>query len=105
MVRVLAVADELQRRTPGPVDVLLTHAPPRGLGDEDDRPHVGVDALHTVLERLAPRWHLRGHIHPDGQRRPDRTVCTTTIRNVIPYRLIEITPARAPALVGGPCAP
>jgi hypothetical protein len=29
----------------------------------------------------------------------------TAIRNVIPYRLIEITPARAPALVGGPCAP
>ena len=37
---------------PGPVDVLLTHAPPRGLGDEDDRPHVGIDALHGVLERL-----------------------------------------------------
>ena len=80
----------LQRRSPGPVDVLLTHAPPRGLGDEDDRPHVGIEALHGVLERLQPRWHLHGHIHPYGQRRPDRTVGRTTIRNVIPYRLVEV---------------
>ena len=77
---------------PGPVDVLLTHAPPRGLGDEDDRPHVGIDALHPVLERLQPRWHLHGHIHPYGQPRPDRRVGDTTIRNVIPYRMFEIEP-------------
>jgi uncharacterized protein len=83
----------LQRRRPGPVDVLLTHAPPFGLGDEEDRPHVGIEALHPVLARLQPRWHLHGHIHPHGHPRPDRTVGVTTIRNVIPYRLIEITPA------------
>jgi hypothetical protein len=29
----------------------------------------------------------------------------TTIRNVIPYRLVEITPAHAPTLVGGRSAP
>jgi len=96
--RLVRRVGRLQRRSPGPVDVLLTHAPPRGLGDEDDRPHVGIDALHGVLERLAPRWHLHGHIHPYGQRRPDRTVGPTTIRNVIPYRMFEIdpTPVGAP---------
>ena len=56
----------------GPVDVLLTHAPPLGLGDGDDRPHEGIEALHTVLERLQPSWHLHGHIHPYGRRMPDR---------------------------------
>ncbi len=89
-----------QRRRPGPVDVLLTHAPPRGLGDEEDRPHVGIEALHPLLERLCPRWHLHGHIHPHGHRRPDRTVGPTTIRNVIPYRLIEIMPTAGPAPTG-----
>lgn len=83
----------LQRRRPGPVDVLVTHAPPRGLGDGEDRPHVGIDALHPLLERMQPRWHLHGHIHPHGHPRPDRTLGVTTIRNVIPYRLIEISPA------------
>src|SRR3990170_5381968 len=40
----------------GPIDVLLTHAPPLGLGDGDDKPHEGIEALHTVLERLQPSW-------------------------------------------------
>ena len=99
--RLLRRVGRLQRRSPGAVDVLLTHAPPRGLGDEDDRPHVGVEALHAVLDRLHPRWHLHGHIHPYGFPRPDRRAGDTTIRNVIPYRVLEISPARA----GDPVAP
>jgi uncharacterized protein len=46
-----------------------------------------------VLARLHPSWHLHGHIHPYGHPRPDRVVGGTTLRNVIPYRMIEITPA------------
>jgi Icc-related predicted phosphoesterase len=92
--RLLRRVGRLQRRLPGPVDVLLTHAPPRGLGDEDDRPHVGIDALHPVLDRLHPRWHLHGHIHPYGHPRPDRRVGETTIRNVVPYRMFEIPDVR-----------
>jgi Icc-related predicted phosphoesterase len=96
--RLLRRVARLQRRTPGAVDVLLTHAPPLGLGDGDDGPHQGIEALHPVLERLRPRWHLHGHIHPYGQPRPDRRVGTTTVRNVIPYKLIEIEPAADAAL-------
>ena len=81
-----------------PIDVLLTHAPPLGLGDGDDKPHEGIEALHTVLERLEPSWHLHGHIHPYGQRMPDRQVGPTTIRNVIPWRMLDIEP-RTPDLV------
>jgi uncharacterized protein len=91
--RLLRRVRRLQRRAPATVDVLLTHAPPRGLGDGSDRPHVGIDALHPVLARLHPSWHLHGHIHPYGHPRPDRVVGGTTLRNVIPYRMIEITPA------------
>ncbi len=82
----------------GPVDVLLTHAPPLGLGDGEDKPHEGIEALHTVLERLQPSWHLHGHIHPYGQRMPDRKVGPTTIRNVIPWRMLDIEP-KSPSLV------
>ena len=85
-------------RRAGPVDVLLTHAPPLGLGDGDDQPHEGIEALHTVLERLQPSWHLHGHIHPYGRRMPDREVGRTTIRNVIPWRMVDIEP-RSPHLV------
>jgi Icc-related predicted phosphoesterase len=87
------------RRAPGEgVDVLLTHAPPLGLGDEDDRCHVGIEALHDVLETLRPTWHLHGHIHPYGMHKPDRQFGPTTIRNVIPYRMLDIEPlSDAPA--------
>ncbi|MGZ5368071.1 MAG: metallophosphoesterase family protein [Aeromicrobium sp.] len=79
------------RRAPGEgVDVLLTHAPPRGLGDQEDPCHVGIEALHGVLESLQPTWHLHGHIHPYGEKRPDRGVGPTTIRNVVPYRLLDV---------------
>lgn len=79
-------------RRSGPVDVLLTHAPPFGLGDGDDRPHEGIKALHTVIDRMEPSWHLHGHVHPYGQTMPDRHVGPTTIRNVIPWKVIDVTP-------------
>ena len=91
-------ANRLLRRTRsgGPIDVLLTHAPPLGLGDGDDGPHVGIQALHRVLERLQPTWHLHGHIHPYGQTMPDRHVGPTTIRNVIPWKVLDVTPKVSP---------
>lgn len=82
----------VRRTGPGAVDVLLTHAPPLGLGDEPDPSHVGIEALHGLIDTLRPTWHLHGHIHPYGMHKPDRQLGPTTIRNVIPWQLIEIEP-------------
>jgi uncharacterized protein len=79
----------------GTVDVLLTHAPPLGLGDEPDPAHLGISALHGVLETLRPSWHLHGHIHPYGMHKPDRQLGPTTIRNVIPWQVMDIEPRSA----------
>ncbi len=84
-----------EARDAEPVDVLLTHAPPLGLGDESDPAHLGISALHGVLETLLPSWHLHGHIHPYGMHKPDRQLGQTTIRNVIPWQLIDIEPRAA----------
>jgi len=88
-------------RKAGPVDVLLTHAPPLGLGDEPDPSHLGISALHEVLRVLRPSWHLHGHIHPYGMHKPDRQLGPTTIRNVIPWQLIDIEPLSAVPAAGG----
>ena len=78
------------------VDVLLTHAPPLGLGDDETDPsHVGISALHGVIETLRPTWHLHGHIHPYGMHKPDRQLGATTIRNVIPWDVIDVEPRSA----------
>ncbi|MDO9378943.1 MAG: metallophosphoesterase [Nocardioidaceae bacterium] len=92
----------LERRDPGGLDLLLTHAPPLGMGDGDDRPHVGIAALVGFLEQAQPTWHLHGHVHPHGHRRPDRTLGRTTLRNVVPWRVLEVEPLRAapPVRVG-----
>lgn len=88
-------------RAIGAVDVVLSHAPPLGLGDGHDKPHEGIAALHHVLERLEPSWHLHGHIHPYGRPMPDRRIGPTTIRNVIPWRVVDVDAKASPEVVSG----
>ncbi len=52
---------------PNDTDVLITHGPPRGYGDECGNPHrVGCDDLRAALARVRPRLHCFGHVHQDG---------------------------------------
>lgn len=74
------------------VDVLLTHAPPLGVGDEEDPAHRGFEALLQLVEQLSPKLLIHGHIHPYGQAKPDRQLGTTTVVNVVPFRLLEVEP-------------
>ena len=71
------------------IDILLTHSPPRSLGDREDPPHQGFTCLHRTIETLRPRWLLHGHIHPHGEPVPDRVVGRTRIRNVVGYQVME----------------
>ncbi len=58
----------------GGVDILVTHAPARGLNDLDDLPHRGFQCFHTLLERYRPRYFVHGHIHRSyGVNIPRRT--------------------------------
>lgn len=78
------------------VDVLITHAPPLGLGDEPEDPaHVGFAAFHPLVESLRPRLFLHGHVHPHGTARPDRWLNAARVVNVVPYRMLEMEGAHA----------
>ena len=72
------------------LDILVTHAPPLGLGDEDDPCHQGFAAYQRLIERTLPALHVHGHIHPHEGARPDRFLNGTRIVNVIPYKLLEL---------------
>ena len=72
------------------VDVLLTHAPPRGVGDGDDPPHQGFTALHGLVGRMSPTLLLHGHVHPYGAAVPVRNVGDTEVRNVVGWHLLDI---------------
>jgi|SRR6266568_3321510 len=82
-----------------PVDVLLTHAPPRGVGDADDLPHRGFGCYHRLIADLAPSALLHGHVHPGGSRL--RTSGRTSVCNVTGWRLLQFTPGGLTELQGG----
>ena len=47
----------------GGVDIVVTHAPPRGLGDQEDPAHIGFQALLDLVDRYHPQYLLHGHVH------------------------------------------
>jgi len=79
------------------LDVLITHAPPRGIHDQPDRCHTGFDAYNWLIRTFQPRYHLHGHIHIHDRRTPTITrVGETEVINVYPFRELELTiPFRA----------
>ena len=77
------------------LDILITHAPPRGIHDAPDMAHTGFDALRPFMDTFRPRFLLHGHSHVYRPDVPTRTVyAQTEVLNVYPYRLIEWEPGR-----------
>jgi Calcineurin-like phosphoesterase len=82
-----------RRRDGRRVDVLLTHAPPRGFGDEDDPAHRGFRALPGLVAALQPAALLHGHVHPYGVSRHGQSrLGNTGVYNVTGWHLLEIEP-------------
>ncbi len=52
------------------LDILVTHAPPRGMGDGEDLCHKGFEAFLSFMEKYRPRYLLHGHVHLDDANAP-----------------------------------
>jgi len=50
-------------RAAGGFDILLTHAPIRGLGDQEDLPHRGFECFGPLLDAYRPAVMVHGHVH------------------------------------------
>ena len=76
------------------LDILITHAPPYGIHDRQDRCHRGFRAFVSLMERFRPRYLIHGHVHVYH---PHQTVETifgdTTVINTYGYKLLEIDEA------------
>lgn len=44
-------------------DILVTHAPAKCLGDEDNLTHGGFLCFVELIEKYRPRYHFHGHVH------------------------------------------
>ena len=47
----------------GGVDIVVTHAPPKGVGDAPDPAHQGFEALLELIDRYHPQYLIHGHVH------------------------------------------
>ena len=73
------------------LDVLVTHAPPRGIHEGADRAHRGFGALRTFLRLFQPRYHLHGHTHVYDRRTQTTTQFgRTTVMNAYGARTVDI---------------
>ena len=46
-------------------DILLAHAPAKGIGDLEDLPHRGFETFLTLMDRWRPRYLVYGHVHQE----------------------------------------
>jgi len=75
----------------GGVDVVVTHAPPEGLGDGDDPAHWGFRALRNLLDKHPPKYLLHGHVHLRyGEQERVRQYNGTTLINTCERYVLEI---------------
>ena len=88
-----------QIRRAGGVDIVVTHAPPRGVGDLDDSSaHRGFEAFLDFLDTYHPQYLLHGHVHMrygmDQVR--ERTYCDTTVINTCERYVLDLPDRQVP---------
>jgi uncharacterized protein len=73
------------------IDILVTHAPPRGIHDGEDLCHRGFDCFNKFIVRYKPKYLIHGHIHTYGTENNWLTVVNSTkVINAYGYKIIEI---------------
>ncbi len=73
------------------VDIVVTHAPPKDLGDDTDPAHWGFTALRELLDKYQPAYLLHGHVHMRyGSREREISYGNTTIINTSECFELEI---------------
>ncbi|CAK4640551.1 unnamed protein product [Aphanomyces euteiches] len=91
---------------PSDIDILLTHSPPFGRGDDVGIVHVGdVHLLEQVQRRIKPAFHLFGHVHEGYGASYDGTTifingsnCTEEYKAINPIVVFDLPPRTATAV-------
>ncbi len=82
------------------LDILVTHAPPQGIHDQEDRCHQGFAAFRDFIARFQPRYLIHGHIHLYDRQTITRTeVENTIVLNAYGHRELTVRPVAETAAV------
>jgi Icc-related predicted phosphoesterase len=76
----------------GGVDIVVTHASPRHIHDEEDRCHRGFKSFLKLIGRFKPRYFIHGHIHTHFTDPAQRVtlVGQTRVINTFGFHLLEV---------------
>jgi Icc-related predicted phosphoesterase len=76
----------------GGVDVVIAHAPPRGIYDDQDLCHQGFETFRWLIQKYKPRYFIHGHIHRFFNEPWERvtTVGETQVINAYGCHILEI---------------
>jgi Icc-related predicted phosphoesterase len=87
------------------VDILLTHASPKGIHDKEDRCHWGFQAFRWFMRTFKPKYLVHGHIHLYSLSDVRVTPCgDTLVINAYSHYVIDTaadSPGAAPVPGGG----
>ena len=73
------------------LDILLTHAPPKNIGDKEDLCHQGFKVYRTFIKLFQPKYHLHGHIHLYDINAPRETILLNTrVINIYEHIILDI---------------
>ncbi|CAN5702394.1 metallophosphoesterase [soil metagenome] len=73
------------------IDVLISHAPPRGINDGADVAHRGFKVMPWFLRFFKPTYHLHGHIHLYDRNVSNATTFSDVhVVNVYPYQKLDL---------------
>lgn len=72
-------------------DILVTHAPPRGIHDGKDLAHTGFETFRGLIRLIRPRLVVHGHVHLwSGTETRETRLDGARILNVYPVQLIDL---------------
>ncbi|MGM0508369.1 MAG: metallophosphoesterase family protein [Fusobacteriota bacterium] len=72
-------------------DVILTHAPIKGIHDVDDVVHEGFKSFQWLLDHISPKLWIHGHIHLRSHMKKQETIVNgTRIVNAYGYKIINV---------------
>jgi len=73
------------------LDVLLTHAPPKGIHDKNDKCHWGFKTFLKFMKAFKPKYLVHGHIHLYDLLSVRCTKCeNTTVINAYGHYVIDL---------------
>ncbi len=73
-------------------DIMISHAPPRYIHDENDPCHKGFKSFRKLIDKYKPAYFIHGHIHKNFINPSQRitSIGNTKIINTVGYNIIDI---------------